>query len=301
MIGRRNHKILCFVLFVFVLSCSSCLHLSSEEDEEIIYDESFYNHSVVGYHRMKMDKHYKVIKKKETDPRDWQTNLLNKIFDIGDKSNQDWVMPFLYSLFFPEEDVDSMRLSKRISPESGKYKYDDANNWRTELVKPNLKCFDKNAEYFWLLKTNVGIIKIKLMHDIAPMHVTSTIFLTEKGFYDDLIFHRLIKGFMVQGGCPIGTGEGGPGYSYDGEFDENITHDRPYLLCMANAGPGTDGSQFYISFAAIPWQDGKDTIFGEVVDGKEVVDAIETVETGACDRPVDEIKIVKATIEKVMK
>ncbi len=162
--------------------------------------------------------------------------------------------------------------------------------------------FDKNKDYFWVLETSKGKIKIKFMPEVAPYHVSSTIYLTNKKFYDGLIFHRVIKGFMAQGGCPDGTGTGGPGYSYEGEFDRSVTHNKPYLLSMANTGrPTSDGSQFFITFVPTPHLDGKHTIFGEVVEGQKVVDAIEKVETAAQDRPVEEIKIIKATIEEAKK
>ena len=125
------------------------------------------------------------------------------------------------------------------------------------------------------MQTSRGNVRIRFMPDVAPMHVTSFMYLTRLGFYDGLSLHRVIPGFMAQGGCPLGTGTGGPGYTYDGEFREDVTHDRPGLLSMANAGPGTDGSQFFLTFATTPWLDGKHTIFGEVVDGMETLQAIE--------------------------
>jgi cyclophilin family peptidyl-prolyl cis-trans isomerase len=112
------------------------------------------------------------------------------------------------------------------------------------------------------------------------MHVSSTIYLVRLGFYDDLIFHRVIKGFMAQGGCPLGRGTGSPGYKYDGETDPKVKHDRPGLLSMANAGPGTDGSQFFLTFVPTPHLNGKHTIFGEVVEGMEVVKVLESLGTG---------------------
>lgn len=149
------------------------------------------------------------------------------------------------------------------------------NNWKLSLEKPEMMTFDTSKDYYWVLNTNKGTIKIKLMPDIAPMHVTSTIYLTNKGFYNDLIFHRVIEGFMAQGGCPVGDGRNGPGYQYAGEFSPSVKHDRPYLLSMANAGPGTDGSQFFITFVPTPWLDGNHTIFGEVVEGQDVVKKLE--------------------------
>ena len=116
---------------------------------------------------------------------------------------------------------------------------------------------------------------MRLRPDVAPMHASSTVYLTALGFYDGLSFHRVIEGFMAQGGCPEGTGTRGPGYQYDGEFDDSVTHNRPGLLSMANAGPGTDGSQFFLTFVETPWLDGKHTIFGEVEEGMETVSELE--------------------------
>jgi len=139
--------------------------------------------------------------------------------------------------------------------------------WKTRLAKPPKASFDAEKAYYWRLVTNVGDLKVRFMPNIAPMHVTSTIYLTELGFFDGLAFHRVIDGFMAQGGDPLGNGTGGPGYKYDGEFSATARHDRSGLLSMANAGPGTDGSQFFLTFVPTPHLDGKHTIFGEVVEG----------------------------------
>jgi len=147
--------------------------------------------------------------------------------------------------------------------------------WKTSLPRPPQVEFDASARYFWNIATNVGDIKIQLMPEIAPMHVSSTIYLARLGFYDGVIFHRVIKGFMAQGGDPLGRGTGGPGYDYDGEFSDTARHDRPGLLSMANAGPGTDGSQFFITFVPTPHLDDKHSIFGEVVEGMETVQQLE--------------------------
>jgi len=175
--------------------------------------------------------------------------------------------------------------------------------WKVNLKKPKQMTFAGDKDYFWLLDTNKGKIKIKLMPDVAPMHATSTIFLTNKGFYDGIKFHRVIPGFMAQGGCPLGTGRGGPGYKYAGEFDPNVKHDRPYLLSMANAGPNTDGSQFFITFAKTPHLDGKHTIFGEVADAesKAVVKKLEKAGTRGAGATKEDLIITKATIEEVAK
>jgi peptidyl-prolyl cis-trans isomerase B (cyclophilin B) len=148
-------------------------------------------------------------------------------------------------------------------------------DWRLSLPKPSKASFPRDKSYFVKLSTNKGPIEIRLLADVAPMHVTSFLYLTRLGFYDGLAFHRVITGFMAQGGCPRGTGVGGPGYEFDGEFDPKVKHDRGGLLSMANAGPGTDGSQFFLTFVATPWLDGKHTIFGEVVEGQDTLTALE--------------------------
>ncbi len=148
-------------------------------------------------------------------------------------------------------------------------------DWKTRLPRPPQVDFDASKRYVWSIETNIGGIGIALMPDIAPLHVSSTIYLARLGFYDGVIFHRVIDGFMAQGGDPLGRGTGGPGYQYDGEYDIRARHDRPGLLSMANAGPGTDGSQFFITFAPTPHLDDKHTLFGEVVTGMDTVKALE--------------------------
>jgi cyclophilin family peptidyl-prolyl cis-trans isomerase len=148
-------------------------------------------------------------------------------------------------------------------------------DWKTTLPKPPKVEFAPGKTYFWNLDTTLGPIKIKLNPAVAPMHVSSTIYLTRLGFYDGVVFHRVIPGFMAQGGDPLGRGTGGPGYEYDGEFDPNVKHDRPGILSMANRGPGTDGSQFFITFVETPHLNGRHTIFGEVAEGMETVKEME--------------------------
>ena len=169
-------------------------------------------------------------------------------------------------------------------------------NWKLNLQQPELMSFKPGQEIFWKLETNVGDMKFKLLPDIAPMHVTSTIYLTNLGFYDDVIFHRVISGFMAQGGDPLGIGQGGPGYLYDGEFSPRVRHDRPGLLSMANRGPGTDGSQFFITFVPTPWLDGKHTIFGEIVSGKEAIAKLEKFGSRS-GKTSQRLLIVRASIE----
>jgi peptidylprolyl isomerase len=168
--------------------------------------------------------------------------------------------------------------------------------WKTKLTQPEVVTFSPDKDYFWELETNQGNLSIKLFPDSAPMHVSSTIYLTKLGFYDDLIFHRVITGFMAQGGDPLGNGSGNPGYKYAGEFDKTLGHNEAGILSMANAGPGTDGSQFFITFKPTPFLNGKHTVFGKVVKGlKESLTKIEALgsRTG---RPSEEVKIIKASI-----
>jgi peptidyl-prolyl cis-trans isomerase A (cyclophilin A) len=165
------------------------------------------------------------------------------------------------------------------------------------------------------LKTNRGDITLKLFTNHAPATVANFVGLAtgtkeyvdgrsgEKKsgpFYDGLGFHRVIDGFMIQGGCPLGTGTGGPGYQFKDEFHPELQFDRPYLLAMANSGPNTNGSQFFITVAPTPWLNMRHTIFGEVVDdeSKAVVDAIATTATGQMDRPVDAVVMESVVIEE---
>ena len=148
-------------------------------------------------------------------------------------------------------------------------------DWRTTLPKPTVATFDPKHNYFARMTTNKGVIRIKFMPSVAPMHVTNFIYLSKLGFYDGLSFHRVITAFMAQGGCPLGTGGGGPGYQFGGEFSPTVKHTKGGMLSMANAGPGTDGSQFFLTFVATPWLDGKHSIFGEVVEGMDTLKALE--------------------------
>jgi peptidyl-prolyl cis-trans isomerase A (cyclophilin A) len=164
-----------------------------------------------------------------------------------------------------------------------------------------------------VLKTTKGDITINLFPDHAPATVENFVGLAEgtrdyqddagrsgERYYDGLGFHRIIEGFMVQGGCPLGSGTGGPGYTFKDEFHPELAFTKPYLLAMANAGPGTNGSQFFVTLAPTTWLTGKHTIFGEVADqaSRDVVDAIGAAPTGAMDRPqepivIDTVEIVR--------
>jgi peptidyl-prolyl cis-trans isomerase B (cyclophilin B) len=142
------------------------------------------------------------------------------------------------------------------------------------------------------MNTSEGPVTLELFDEDAPKTVSNFKDLADKGFYDGLIFHRVIKDFMIQGGCPQGTGTGGPGYQFEDEFnDHKVVRGA---LAMANSGPNTNGSQFFIvTIDAAPWLDGKHTVFGEVTSGMDVVDAVEGLPTDARDRPREEAKIEK--------
>jgi peptidyl-prolyl cis-trans isomerase A (cyclophilin A) len=163
------------------------------------------------------------------------------------------------------------------------------------------------------LRTNQGTVRIRLFPDHAPKTVRNFVELAEGSrewtdpktrqpvqdrFYDGTIFHRVIPRFMIQGGDPLGTGTGGPGYQFADEFHPDLSFDRPYLLAMANAGPGTNGSQFFITVGPTPHLNNKHTIFGEVIDGSDVVDRISQVQTGRNDRPVQDVVIESIEIEQ---
>ncbi|MCK9431141.1 MAG: peptidylprolyl isomerase [Candidatus Omnitrophica bacterium] len=151
-----------------------------------------------------------------------------------------------------------------------------------------------------ILETNQGNIEIKLKTDVAPKTCENFIKLTEKGYYNGLIFHRVIKGFMIQGGDPTGTGMGGEsiwGKPFEDEVTPQAKFDGPGILAMANAGPNTNGSQFFITCAKTPWLNMRHTIFGEVVSGLEVVQKIENTPVNAEDRPVSEQKIIRAYVK----
>ena len=171
-----------------------------------------------------------------------------------------------------------------------------ASGWRSGLPRPPKLAFSRGADYFWLLETNQGPIRVRFFPDVAPMHVSSTIYLTELGFYDGLTFHRVIPDFMAQGGCPDGTGSGNPGYKYAGEFDPKVRHDRAGLLSMANSGPDTDGSQFFITFKAARSLDDLHTIFGEVVEGMEAVRKLEALGTEG-GKPREPLTIERARVQ----
>jgi peptidyl-prolyl cis-trans isomerase A (cyclophilin A) len=148
------------------------------------------------------------------------------------------------------------------------------------------------------IDTNHGTITVELFEDLAPKTAGNFIDLAEKGFYDGVVFHRVIDGFMLQGGDPTGTGRGGPGYKIPDEFGQGLAHDDEGMLSMANAGPNTGGSQFFITLAATPWLDGKHAVFGKVVEGMDVVRAIGQVSTGPGDRPLNDVVMEQVSIAR---
>lgn len=148
------------------------------------------------------------------------------------------------------------------------------------------------------IETNRGTLRIELFEDRAPKTAANFMELAEKGFYDGVVFHRVIPDFMIQGGDPEGTGRGGPGYSIPDEFHPELRHDEPGILSMANAGPNSGGSQFFITLVPTPWLDDRHAVFGKVIDGMDVVEEIGGVETDRGDRPKEEIRMEKVTIER---
>jgi len=162
------------------------------------------------------------------------------------------------------------------------------------------------------LETTQGRVVVRLFPDHAPKTVRNFVELAEGGkqwtdprtgqagtgkLYDGTIFHRVIPGFMIQGGDPLGTGTGGPGYEFGDEIHPDLQFSRPYLLAMANAGPGTNGSQFFITTVPTTWLNGKHTIFGEVIEGADVVDRISHLKTASQDRPVEDVVIESVTVD----
>lgn len=175
---------------------------------------------------------------------------------------------------------------------------------RTVLPSGRVKCEveqekeeeKKMTNRYALIETNKGNMKIELYEQRAPITTKNFIDLTNKGFYNGLKFHRIIEDFMIQGGDPKGDGTGGPGYEIQDEFHPELKHDSKGILSMANAGPNTGGSQFFITLVPTPWLDGKHAVFGKLVEGEEVLDAIGQVKTDAGDKPLEPVVMNKVTI-----
>ncbi len=154
----------------------------------------------------------------------------------------------------------------------------------------------KMTNHIAVIETNYGTMEIELFEQRAPITTKNFIELTEKGFYNGLTFHRVIKEFMIQGGCPKGDGTGGPGYEIQDEFHPELKHSKAGILSMANAGPNTGGSQFFITLIPTPWLDGKHSVFGQIIKGKGVLEEIGSIKTGSMDKPIEPVVIKKITI-----
>jgi peptidyl-prolyl cis-trans isomerase A (cyclophilin A) len=191
--------------------------------------------------------------------------------------------------------------------------YQSGNRSRLNLIKlyvrfamhPTALSADKRGEDSGIManrtvhfETSMGSFKLKLFEDTAPLTTQNFVKLIESEFYNGLIFHRVIDGFMIQGGCPDGTGAGGPGYEIADEFHPDLRHDSEGVLSMANAGPNTGGSQFFITLAATSWLDDHHAVFGRITEGMEVVREIGSVGTDSADRPLQEVTIERISIEE---
>jgi len=155
---------------------------------------------------------------------------------------------------------------------------------------------DPKKKYKAHMETDKGTMVIELFADKTPVTVNNFVFLAREGFYDGVIFHRVIDNFMVQGGDPTGTGRGGPGYKFQDEFHPSLKHSKQGILSMANAGPGTNGSQFFITHLATPHLDNRHTVFGQVVEGLDVLMSIPSRDPGNVNAPA--VKIIRVTIEE---
>ena len=167
-----------------------------------------------------------------------------------------------------------------------------AKQWTT----PPAMQIDPKKQYKARMETDKGTMVIELFADKTPMTVNNFVFLAREGYYDGVIFHRVIDNFMVQGGDPTGTGRGGHGYKFGDEFDSSLKHDKQGILSMANAGPGTNGSQFFITHGPTPHLNGKHTVFGQVVEGLDVLMSIPARDPGNVNAPA--VKIISVTIEE---
>jgi peptidyl-prolyl cis-trans isomerase A (cyclophilin A) len=166
----------------------------------------------------------------------------------------------------------------------------------TKKDDADVKKDDKPTGNIVKFETTMGTFKAKLFTDKAPITTKNFIDLVNKGFYNGIIFHRVIDGFMIQAGDPTGTGRGGSGVKIKDEFGPGLKHDKKGILSMANAGPNTGESQFFITLAPTPHLDGKHAIFGEIIEGMNIVEKIGKVKTGAGDKPVEDVKMTKVTM-----
>jgi len=165
-----------------------------------------------------------------------------------------------------------------------------------QWLNPPTQQIDSNKKYYATIHTDIGDIRINLFANEVPHTVNNYVFLARQGFYDGTIFHRVIANFMAQGGDPTGTGTGGPGYRFPDEFRPNLRHDKPGILSMANAGPNTNGSQFFITHVPTPWLDNKHSVFGQVIEGLDVLMAIPPRDPQKVNSPA--VKIISITIDE---
>ena len=177
---------------------------------------------------------------------------------------------------------------------------DGSSERQIKFPSPMPMTIDPEKSYQATISTSLGDMVAFLHPSKAPKTVNNFVNLARYHYYDGLVFHRVISGFMIQGGCPEGSGRGGPGYRFADEFHPELSFDRPYLLAMANAGPNTNGSQFFVTVAPTTWLNFKHSIFGEVADqeSRDVVDAIAAVTTGQADRPREDVSISSITISR---
>lgn len=227
-----------------------------------------------------------------------------------------YLFAFLLAAFSFRADAQESTTGKEATKEVVKSETKVEKKSKKEAKADDKKAKDSKGkkEMFALFETSKGDFKVKLLSEVAPKTVENFVGLAEgtkewtdpktnkqvkKPFYDGLVFHRVIKDFMIQGGCPIGNGTGGPGYRFNDEFLPGAPkHNKPGYLSMANAGPNTNGSQFFVTTVATPWLDNRHTIFGEVVEGMDVVHAIENSKTGPGDKPVEPVVIKHVKIVK---
>jgi len=197
------------------------------------------------------------------------------------------VLLLLFNLFFNQEDEDLPRALEEIAPAL-------RNGFYTEYPPMSI---DPSKDYSAIIRTANGDITLRLFAEESPLAVNNFVYLTRQGYYDGLTFHRVIKSFMAQGGDPTGQGSGGPGYSFEDETDNGLVFDKPGILAMANRGPATNGSQFFITFAATPHLNGLHTIFGELTAGQSALDALIEVApdgiTPATENIIQRIDIVE--------
>ena len=166
---------------------------------------------------------------------------------------------------------------------------------KSELITNETKK-ENNMNPVAVIETNLGVMKIELFEDKVPVTAGNFKKLAQKGFYNGLKFHRVIKDFMIQGGDSKGNGTGGPGYTIEDEFVRDLKHNKKGMLSMANSGPNSGGSQFFITLVPTPWLDGKHAVFGKVIEGEDVLEAIGKVKTGSNDKPVTDVIMKSVTI-----